>query len=244
MPNNNSSEKKENTEASSGDKTLKTREEASASSPAEKKKEDVQPPPATPTGKKREFSLSGIYAFKLAMSGLYNDKGRFEAVTFLQYRPWVVSQVKDMGGPQSSKGSVKSYKVFQLCSGPQKPGRVSRALKTHLAASGFKEGARWVREIKANPAFDSEVDGVKVGDSQSIHSVKKGDVVSVTSTSKGKGFAGVVKRWNFRGGPASHGAKTHRTTGSIGNRTEPARVMPGKKMPGPSWVFKGEYKKC
>ena len=190
-------------------------------------------------GKKREFCLSSLFAFKLSMSSLYNEKGQFKAVTFLEYKPWRVSQVKEVlptssSSPQSSSKNkpIRPYKIFQLCSAPQKPGRVSKALKTHLISSGYKEGASWVKEVKVNPKFDTKLDDIRVGDTQSILSLKKGDRVSLTSTSKGKGFAGVVKRWNFRGGPASHGAKTHRTGGSIGNRTEPARVMPGKKMPG------------
>ena len=71
-----------------------------------------------------------------------------------------------------------------------------------------------------------------MGQQLSIESLKKGDWVQISSRSKGRGFSGVVKRWGFRGGPASHGSKTHRTTGSIGQCAEPARVMPGRKMPG------------
>ncbi|RYZ78363.1 MAG: 50S ribosomal protein L3, partial [Proteobacteria bacterium] len=66
----------------------------------------------------------------------------------------------------------------------------------------------------------------------SIDSLVKGDIVRITSRSKGKGFAGSVKRWGFAGGPASHGSKFHRQPGSSGNRTWPGRVMPGKKFPG------------
>ena len=67
---------------------------------------------------------------------------------------------------------------------------------------------------------------------RSIESLVKGDVVIMTSISKGKGFQGSLRRWNFAGGPASHGSKFHRRPGSSGNRTWPGRVMPGKKFPG------------
>ncbi|MFN7262206.1 MAG: 50S ribosomal protein L3, partial [Pseudobdellovibrionaceae bacterium] len=77
------------------------------------------------------------------------------------------------------------------------------------------------------PVADAAV-GVQV----SIDSLKKGDVVKITGRSKGHGFAGSVKRWNFAGGPASHGSKFHRRPGSVGNRTWPGRVMPGKRFPG------------
>ena len=70
------------------------------------------------------------------------------------------------------------------------------------------------------------------GDTVSINSLIKGDVVKITSKSKGHGFQGSVRRWNFAGGPATHGSKFHRRPGSSGNRTWPGRVMPGKKFPG------------
>jgi len=73
---------------------------------------------------------------------------------------------------------------------------------------------------------------LKLGDALSIDTLVKGDVVKVTSTSKGRGFQGSVRRWNFAGGPATHGSKFHRRPGSSGNRTWPGRVMPGKKFPG------------
>ena len=76
-------------------------------------------------------------------------------------------------------------------------------------------------------------EGVEVGQKVDLESLAKGDTVKMTSKSKGRGFAGVVKRWNFGGGRASHGGKaTHRAPGSIGNCTFPGRVMKGRKMGG------------
>ena len=75
-------------------------------------------------------------------------------------------------------------------------------------------------------------EGVSIGTAVSIDSLNKGDVVRITSRSKGKGFQGSIRRWNFAGGPATHGSKFHRKPGSSGNRTWPGRVMPGKKFPG------------
>ena len=169
--------------------------------------------------KKEEVKLSGLYAFKLAMSSVYDEKGRFVPVTFLKMKPLVVSQVK--------KKEKEGYNSVQVACMPRKTSRSSKALKGHLSSAGFAESARYIREIRQDV-----VDNIKEGQSVSIHSIQKGDKVKVQSVSKGHGFAGVVKRWGFKGGPASHGAKTHRTSGSIGNRTEPARVMPGKKMAG------------
>ncbi len=178
---------------------------------------------------KEEIKLSGLYAFKLAMSSLYDEKGQFIPVTFLHVKPWVVSQIK-----QKEK---EGYNSVQLACMPQKNNRSSKSLKTHLAPAGFAEGARYIREIRQD-----SVDNIEVGQSVSIHSLQKGDKVKVCAISKGHGFTGVVKRWDFKGGPASHGSKTHRTGGSIGNRTEPARVMPGKKMAGHYGVEKTTLK--
>ena len=172
-----------------------------------------------PISTKEAVKLSGLYAFKLAMSSVYDEKGRFTPVTFLEVKPLMVSQVK--------RKEKEGYNSVQIACMPQKNNRSSKALKNHLSAAGFSEGARYVREIRQD-----SVDNIEVGQPVSIHSVQKGDKVKLHSISKGHGFAGVVKRWGFKGGPASHGAKTHRTSGSIGNRTEPARVMPGKKMSG------------
>ena len=173
--------------------------------------------------------LSGFYAFKLAMSSVYSDKGQVIPVTFLGVKPWVVSQVK--------RKETEGYNSVQIACFPQKNNRVAKAQKKHLAGCGFAEGARYIREVRQD-----EVEGIEVGQLVSINSLQKGDRVKLQSISKGHGFAGVVKRWGFKGGPASHGAKTHRTSGSIGNRTEPARVMPGKKMPGHYGVEKVSVK--
>jgi large subunit ribosomal protein L3 len=78
----------------------------------------------------------------------------------------------------------------------------------------------------------SSVENAKLGEEISAENFTKGTIVKITGKSKGKGFAGVIKRYGFSGGPAAHGSKFHRTTGSIGNRATPGRVWKGKKMPG------------
>ena len=214
-------EKKEISPADSEVKTSASDKKPEETSDSDKKEEAASSASdskvAAPA--KEEVKLSGLYAFKLAMSSIYDEKGRFTPVTFLEVKPWVVSQVK--------KVEKEGYNSVQVACMPQKNNRCSKALKTHLSSTGFTEGARYGREIRQD-----SVENVKVGQPVSIHSIQKGGRVKVQSVSKGHGFAGVVKRWGFKGGPASHGAKTHRTSGSIGNRTEPARVMPGKKMAG------------
>ncbi|MGI9549249.1 MAG: 50S ribosomal protein L3, partial [Bdellovibrionales bacterium] len=166
-----------------------------------------------------KLKLQGLFAFKLSMTSFYEDNGDCVPVTALQYEPWKVSQIKTK--------EKEGYTAIQLACKPQKNKRCSKALIKHLTPAGFKEGARYVKEIRQDLP-----EGIKVGQELSIETVKKGDRLKLTSQTKGLGFTGVMKRWNFAGGRASHGSKSHRRIGSIGQHTEPARVMPGRKMPG------------
>jgi large subunit ribosomal protein L3 len=164
--------------------------------------------------------LNGLFAFKEGMATVFNEQGEAVPVTVLRYEPWVVAQVKT----KNSDG----YDAVQIACRPSKAKNGSKALKGHAKSAGFENGAQLSREIRLEaPVADAAV-GVQV----SIDSLKKGDVVKITGRSKGHGFAGSVKRWNFAGGPASHGSKFHRRPGSVGNRTWPGRVMPGKRFPG------------
>ncbi len=166
-----------------------------------------------------EVKLNGLFAFKMGMSSVYNDKGEAVPVTVLKYEPWFVSQVKTEEGD--------GYSAVQLACRPRRASRTKAAEKGHLKGSGFENGAAFIREMR-----QSLPDGVQKGQALALDSLAKGDVVKLSASSKGRGFAGSVKRWNFGGGPASHGSKFHRQPGSVGNRTWPGRVMPGKKFPG------------
>lgn len=168
---------------------------------------------------KNQIKLSGIFAFKEGMSTVYNEKGEAVPVTILRFEPWYVSQVKTK--------EKDGYEAIQLACDPKKKKNSNSAEMGHLKSAGFESGARLVKEIRQELSSD-----VLVGSVLSIDSLSKGDFVKLTSVSKGKGFAGSVKRWNFAGGPASHGSKFHRRPGSSGNRTWPGRVMPGKRFPG------------
>lgn len=173
----------------------------------------------TQTPSAEGVKLNGLYAFKEGMATVYNDKGEAVPVTVLRYETWKVSQIKT----QEKDG----YTAVQLAAVPKKSKNASGAETEHLKAAGFESGAQYVRELRTEIP-----DGLKLGDALSIDTLAKGDVVKVTSTSKGRGFQGSVRRWNFAGGPATHGSKFHRRPGSSGNRTWPGRVMPGKKFPG------------
>jgi len=163
--------------------------------------------------------LQGLYAFKEGMTTVYNEKGEAVPVTVLRYEPWVVTQVKTT--------EKEGYTSVQIGCRPRKAKNTNRAEKGHLKGAGFENGAQFVREIR-----QALPEGVAVGQKVAIDSLALGDSVKITSTSKGRGFQGSQRRWNFAGGPASHGSKFHRRPGSSGNRTWPGRVMPGKKFPG------------
>ena len=190
--------------------------EAKTEAPKEEAKTEVS---KESKSDEKSISLQGLFAFKMAMTSLYDEKGFMVPVTVLNYKPWNVSQIKTK--------AKEGYSAIQLACSPQKNKRSSRALIKHLTPAGFKEGARYVKEVRQELP-----EGIKVGQVVTIESLKKGDRVKITSRSKGRGFAGVMKRWGFSGGRASHGAKNHRQIGSIGQHTEPSRVFPGRKMPG------------
>jgi len=169
--------------------------------------------------KKPSLKLNGLYAFKISMTRFYNDKGVSLPVTALKYEPSYVSQIKTK--------EKDSYSAIQIAFKAQKNKRCSKPVIQNLKKAGFKEGARFIKEIRQDLP-----ENVKVGDELSIESLEKGDLLKISAVSKGKGFTGVMKRWNFAGGRASHGSKSHRRTGSIGQCTQPGRVFPGRKMPG------------
>ncbi len=163
--------------------------------------------------------LRGLFLKKVGMTSVYGAAGEMIPVTVLKMEPWVVSQVKTT--------EKDGYSAVQIASEPKRATRTTKSERGHLAKAGFENGARYVREVRQD-----SVDGLAVGSQVAIDSLVKGDVVRITATSKGKGFAGSVKRHNFAGGPAAHGSKFHRQPGSSGNRTWPGRVMPGKRFPG------------
>ncbi|NJL25199.1 MAG: 50S ribosomal protein L3 [Calothrix sp. SM1_5_4] len=163
--------------------------------------------------------LNGLYAFKVGMSAIFEGGERIP-VTVLKYEPMVVSQVKTAAND--------GYEAIQVAFVPDRASQTNKATKTAFAKAGFENGAKFVRELRLEAPAADIVAGAKVG----IDSLKKGDVVKVTGLSRGRGFQGAVRRWNFNGGPASHGSGFHRKPGSVGNRTWPGRVMPGKRMAG------------
>lgn len=167
-----------------------------------------------------DLQLNGIYTFKVGMSAVFNEEGERVPVTVLRYEQMIVSQVKT--------AATDGYEAVQVAFVADRASQTNGPAKKHLAKTGFENGAKFIREVRLEKALD----GVSVGQKVSIDSLKKGDMVKVTGLSRGRGFQGPVRRWNFNGGPATHGSGFHRKPGSVGNRTWPGRVMPGKRMAG------------
>lgn len=163
--------------------------------------------------------IKGIMGKKLGMTQVFVADGRRIPVTVVEAGPCVVLQKKTV----ASDG----YNALQLGFGTKKAQRVNRPAMGHFRKVG-KGIFRYLREVAAD-----NIDDYNVGDEISCASVfAAGEIVDVTATSKGKGFQGVIKRWNFSGGRATHGSMFHRAPGSIGASAWPSRVFKGKKMAG------------
>jgi large subunit ribosomal protein L3 len=169
--------------------------------------------------------LNAILGEKKNMGQTFVDDTRV-AVTFVTAGPCVITQVKDK--------EKDGYWAVQLGFGEKKVKNITKPVQGHLKKiknqkSKIKNYPRYLREIRLDQEPKFKVgDKIKASDIFSV-----GDAVSVTGTSKGKGFAGVIKRWGFKGGPRTHGqSDRQRAPGSIGQGTTPGRVHKGKKMPG------------
>jgi large subunit ribosomal protein L3 len=160
----------------------------------------------------------GILGKKIGMTQVFNADGQVVPVTLVKVGPCVVTQRKT---PTNDGYDAVQLGLLEYAKKPNKP------MAQHLAKSGA-EGVKFTRELRLTPGSDD----LKQGDRVLAEAFKPKDVVDVIGTSKGRGFAGLVKRHHFRGGPASHGSMFHRAAGSIGASSFPSRVFPGMKMAG------------
>ena len=163
--------------------------------------------------------VKGILGKKLGMSQIYNDNGEVVPVTLIQAGPCYVVQkkIKDKDG----------YDAVQLGFSPRKEKGVNKPMKGHQA----KAGAGYFYHIKEVPCDDAGA--LDVGQEIKVSELfAKGEKIKVSGTSKGKGYAGVMRRHNFGGLPGSHGSLIQRETGSIGMHTDPGKVFKGKRMSG------------
>lgn len=163
--------------------------------------------------------IQGILGKKLGMTQVFVADGSRVPVTVVEAGPCTVVQKKTE--------SADGYNALQVGFEARKTHRVNKPMMGHFKKAD--QGAfSTLRELAAD-----NVDDYQVGDQVTCDSVfKAGDFVDVSGTSKGKGFQGVIKRWGFSGGRATHGSKFHRAPGSIGMSAWPSRVHRGKKMPG------------
>mgnify|MGYP001485605247 FL=1 len=159
----------------------------------------------------------GIIGKKLGMTQIFGEDGAAVGVTAIEVEPSVVVQVKTK--------AKEGYDAIQLGYGRKKQKNVTKPLQGHFnkANKGF---FRKLKEFKT----DGEV--YEVGQEITADILTAGDFVDVIGTSKGKGFAGVIKRHGFGGGRATHGSMFHRAPGSIGASADPSRVFKGTKMAG------------
>ncbi len=159
--------------------------------------------------------ITGILGKKVGMSQVFQDEGAVVAVTAIEAGPCTVTQIKTK--------AKEGYDAVQLGFGPAK--RINRPQRGHLKKLGpYKH----LREFRVEDASK-----IQLGDSVDVGIFHPGDLVDVMGTSKGRGFAGVVKRYHFAGGSKTHGqSDRHRAPGSIGAGTDPGRVIKGLKMAG------------
>jgi large subunit ribosomal protein L3 len=160
--------------------------------------------------------MKTILGTKLGMTQLFNDDGTVTSVTVIQAGPCVVTQKKTV--------ATDGYEAVQIAFGDVKPRKLNKPLLGHLKKAGVSP-KRHLAEVHGGQELS-------VGDEVNVSVFEPGDPVKVVGISKGKGFQGVIKRHNFKGGPASHGARFHRAPGSIGASADPARVYPGTRLPG------------
>lgn len=161
----------------------------------------------------------GIVGRKSGMTRIFTEDGASLPVTVVEASPNLITQIKTLEND--------GYVAIQVTTGTRRASRVSKAAAGHYAKAGVEAG-RGLWEFPAD-----STDELSVGDQITVERFEQGQKVDVTGTSKGKGFQGAVKRWNFQMQDATHGnSLAHRAPGSIGQNQTPGRVFKGKKMAG------------
>ena len=163
----------------------------------------------------------GIVGRKCGMTRVFTEDGASVPVTVIEAAPNRITQIKGV--------DVDGYRAVQVTTGSRRPSRVTKPLAGHFAKAGVDAG-RGLWEFRLE---DGEGEDLEVGGQITVEVFEAGQMVDVVGTSKGKGFAGTVKRHNFRTQDATHGnSLSHRAPGSIGQNQSPGRVFKGKKMAG------------
>lgn len=162
--------------------------------------------------------ITTIYGKKLGMTQIFSDDDRVLPVTVIQAEPNKVCQIKT--------AATDGYEAVQLGFGVIKEKKVNKPMGGHFKKLGV-EPTRHLREVRVDSASE-----YNVGDEVTVANFAEAKQVHATGTSKGKGFAGVMRRYNFKGGPGGHGSHFHRAPGSVGQCATPSRVFKGLRLPG------------
>ena len=162
----------------------------------------------------------GIVGRKCGMTRVFTEDGVSIPVTVIEASPNRITQIKSV--------ETDGYSAIQVTAGSRKASRVAKPQAGHFAKAGVEAG-RGSWEFRS----EGSVEAFEVGSTLTVGRFEEGQMVDVTGTSKGKGFQGGVKRWNFAMQDATHGNSiSHRAPGSIGQNQTPGRVFKGKKMAG------------
>ncbi len=165
------------------------------------------------------MATKAIVGEKVGMTQVWDDQNRVVPVTVLQVAPCRVVSVKT---PERD-----GYSALQVTFGQKKASKLTKPVAGQFTKAGVEPGPRLV-ELRLD-----DTSGYEVGQEIKVDILAEGDQIDVTAVTKGKGFAGVMKRHGFSGQKASHGAhRIHRAPGAIGSCATPARVFPGQRMPG------------
>ncbi len=163
----------------------------------------------------------GLVGRKCGMTRVFTEAGVSVPVTVIEIDPNRITQIKTL--------ETDGYQAIQVTTGERRESRVTGAQKGHFAKAGVAAG----RVVKEFRAAEADLEGREVGGTLGVDLFTVGQIVDVTGQSKGKGFQGGVKRWNFRTQDATHGnSLSHRVHGSTGQNQTPGRVFKGKKMAG------------
>ena len=162
--------------------------------------------------------INEIFGKKIGMTQIFNEEDKLVPVTVIKADPNVICQIKTV--------ETDGYNAIQLGFGEIKDKHVNKPMQGHFDKQGVKP-VKYLRETRMEDVSD-----LKVGDTQTVEAFAEVEKVDVTATSKGKGFAGVMKRYGFGGGPGGHGSHFHRAPASVGQCATPARVFKGKRLPG------------
>jgi len=163
----------------------------------------------------------GLVGRKIGMTRIFTDDGTSLPVTVLDVSNNRITQIKS--------ATTDGYSAVQLAYGVRRASRVTKAAAGHFAKAGVEAGSV-LKEFTATP---EQLSSLQAGGTMGVDLFKVGQKVDITGVTIGKGYAGVIKRYHFSSGRATHGnSKSHNVPGSIGMAQDPGRVFPGKRMSG------------